>query len=348
MSHLSIIAFTRQGCRTGQQLLKALSDVTQVTLSVPARFAEEFQAQPYEKLSAWVADHFDGGGIVFVSPCSIAVRAIAPLVHGQFSSPAVVSVDELGRFAVPLLSGEGGGGNTLARRVAAITGGEAVISAAADADSLFAVDRWAAEQGMAVGDPPLAKELTARLLENLPVGYESDMPIAGPLPHGVTAGGGEAGFSVSLDGEKSPFQKTLHLIPRILVLGVGCRRHAEDAVVEGAIQRVLARHHFSPKAVALLVSIDLRQDEHAFHILSRKYDWPMKFYYADQLMEVEGSFVPSDSAELARTFAGVDNVCERSVLRSGCRLLVPKVVEDGVAIAIGALPFSPAFPGEEA
>ena len=66
-----------------------------------------------------------------------------PHIKDKFTDPAVVSVDEAGRFAVPLLSGHVGGANDLARRVAALTGGEAAVSTATDVNGRFAVDQWA-------------------------------------------------------------------------------------------------------------------------------------------------------------------------------------------------------------
>ena len=43
--------------------------------------------------------------LVFVGSCGIAVRKIAPYVHDKRTDPAVVCVDELGTFVIPLLSG---------------------------------------------------------------------------------------------------------------------------------------------------------------------------------------------------------------------------------------------------
>ncbi len=78
------------------------------------------------------------------------MRAIAPHCQSKATDPAVVVLDECGRFAVPLLSGHLGGANDLARRLAAACGAVPVITTATDANGLFAVDEWAKQQNCAV------------------------------------------------------------------------------------------------------------------------------------------------------------------------------------------------------
>jgi cobalt-precorrin 5A hydrolase len=70
---------------------------------------------------------------ILIMATGIAVRYLQGLVFDKRSDPAVVVVDEAGRFAVPLLGGHEGGANRLAYRVAELLGATPVITTATEA-----------------------------------------------------------------------------------------------------------------------------------------------------------------------------------------------------------------------
>jgi cobalt-precorrin 5A hydrolase len=78
-------------------------------------------------------------GIVFIGPCGVAVRAIAPCLKDKYSDPAVVVVDVAARYAVSLLSGHEGGANDLALMVANILGAEPVVTTTTEAEKRIIV-----------------------------------------------------------------------------------------------------------------------------------------------------------------------------------------------------------------
>ncbi|MBI4216036.1 MAG: cobalamin biosynthesis protein [Chloroflexi bacterium] len=90
--------------------------------------------EPFDDLNELVGRLFASfPRIVFIMPTGIVVRMIAPYLQDKHTDPAVVVVDEAGRFAISLLSGHEGGANRLAIEVANATGAEPVITTAAEA-----------------------------------------------------------------------------------------------------------------------------------------------------------------------------------------------------------------------
>ena len=108
---IRIIAFTEMGCDLAGDLADALRmSGDEVVASGPARLVDGSRLTAYESLSSWTETAFSqADALVFVSACGIAVRAIAPHVRDKYCDPAVVCVDDTGRFVVPLLSGHVGG-----------------------------------------------------------------------------------------------------------------------------------------------------------------------------------------------------------------------------------------------
>ena len=147
------IAFTETGLALAKRLSAAL----------PGSVAR--CGQDGASLAEWTSAQFvHSDALIFVGAAGIAVRAIAPHCKSKTADPAVVVVDECGRFAVPILSGHLGGANDLARAIAAVCGAVPVITTATDAHGIFAVDEWAKHQNCTVLEPERIKLVSGALL----------------------------------------------------------------------------------------------------------------------------------------------------------------------------------------
>jgi cobalt-precorrin 5A hydrolase len=83
------------------------------------------------ELTAVIFHRYDG--LLYVAPCGVVIRAVAPHIGSKHEDPAVVAMDVGGRYAVSLLSGHEGGANDLTLRAANIVGAEPVISTTTEA-----------------------------------------------------------------------------------------------------------------------------------------------------------------------------------------------------------------------
>ena len=151
---LSLVAMTRHGIALAARLAAAFPESV---LHVPEKFrtqAESLSAQvlAYEgKLGDQVPALFEAGEpIVFVVSLGAVVRLIAPHLHSKESDPAILVVDEAGRFVIPVLSGHQGGANHLAGEVARVLSATPVLTTASDARATLAVDLLGRELGWRV------------------------------------------------------------------------------------------------------------------------------------------------------------------------------------------------------
>ena len=177
---IGLVAFTDRGMELGRRLAQGLE--AQGELCVLDRGGKGGVS-----LAHWTDAHFlHSQALIYIGAAGIAVRAVAPWVKSKMTDPAVLCCDENGRYVIPLLSGHVGGANDLARRAAALCGGQAVVTTATDGRGLFAADSWAKKRGMAILNPEAVKTVSARLLAGKSVLLRSDFPLRGSLPQGLS------------------------------------------------------------------------------------------------------------------------------------------------------------------
>ena len=327
---IALFAYSRQGCKTARRVLESFKD-SEVQAYTMERFLEPGFAPIPRPPQSFYGTLFDwADALIFIGSCGIAVREIAPYVKSKLTDPAVIAVDELARFAVPLLSGHIGGANALAMELADLLGATPVITTATDINRKFSVDAWAARQGLYIASLSAAKHISARILE-APVPICSDFPIVTALPEGTAEGAsGEIGICISC-GKREPFDETLLLVPPILHLGIGCRRGTSREAIEAAVNQVCREHGIHPKAIKQAASIDLKAGEAGLLEYCEKRSLPVSFYTAQELGAIPGEFT---SSERVLRVTGVDNVCERAAMMGAEKLLVRKTAMDGVTVAI--------------
>ena len=371
MSQIAIAGFTTNGCVLAQKIVNELESAR---AWAPHRISEEVGLPGFDSIGAWAGEAFAHGcdGIVFVGACGIAVRAIAPYVTSKMHDPAVVCVDEAGKWAISLLSGHVGGANDLARRIARIVGATPVVTTATDVRDVFAIDEWAARQGLVIATPQLIKHVSGALLEGglvgvrvgrqvsltgeLPAGFmrekcagdtdsASDTDSAGDIRKPCRAGAAPDSADAShvlhahvhigpeLPCENDP--DTLHLITCNAVVGVGCRHGCEPATLQDGVETALASLGLAPEAVSTLATIDLKAAEPAVVELAAKHGWLLRTFSAQTLAAQSGDFA---SSEFVRAHVGVDNVCERALACCRAVRILDKQAHQGTTVAVGLVP----------
>lgn len=332
----AVVSFTAQGGRLAVQIEQGFASAS-VGLTRYAFYKYPVPgAIPFEngsRLATEIFEQYDC--IVFICACGIAVRLIAPhLVHKR-TDPAVIVTDECGQHVISLLSGHAGGANRNTMQIAALLQADPVITTATDVHAAFSPDTFAMENHLYMTDMQMAKTLAAGVIAGEQIGFYSEVPVC-ELPD-------------SLQPVYAPFPSktctygicvahtftqicthTWHLIPQDIIVGAGCKKGTDPAHFEAVICRQMEAHQLDMRAVRMLASIDLKQEEPALVAFAEKYGIPFETYSAEALMQVQGDFTPSAFVEQT---TGVDNVCERSAMLRAEHLLVAKQCEAGVTFA---------------
>ena len=386
---LSIICFSLTGLETASRLKTEFEKQGhRVLLASKSKYLKD---SIQESVSKWTESRFSSDdGILFVGACGIAVRSIAPYVASKKSDPAVLVIDECGKFVISLLSGHLGGANELALTASEILNAQAVVTTATDLHQRFAVDIFAKKNGCDIVNMTAAKEISAAVLAGEKVGFYSEFPWTGKLPQGLIlcdrkgvpvsldeknrtgklpgevtkkqetgkspeevmekqetgkaaeevsaeeSAGEQAvklGVAVTIHKSCAPFLSTVQVIPKVVTLGMGCRKNKEPEGIEKAADSCLEQEDIFPQAVEQLASISIKKHEPGLLALAEKKKLPFLTFEGEELMKVQGDFTPS---AFVKSVTGADNVCERSAVLGAAKgkLIKRKSGGDGVTTAL--------------
>lgn len=157
----------------------------------------------------------------------------------------------------------------------------------------------------------------------------------------------EAAGEMEAAGEKERVRETdavlegavmpsfLRLVPKMVVVGVGCRKGTAPDVLERRVLEALEDEGIDLAAVKALATIDIKAREEAVLQLAGRYGWELRTFTSDELQAVEGVF---EESGFVRSAVGVGNVCERSCAARGGSLLIHKRAGEGVTVAAALEP----------
>lgn len=328
--NISVISFTDRGSEVSRRIAKERpSDTIQ-------QYAKAAGFLPYDNVRQFAQTAMQqSDAVIFIGAAGIAVRASAPFLQGKDKDPAVIVIDENAKFVISLLSGHIGGANRLAEQLAESLHAIPVITTATDGRGAFAADAWAVEHGCVVKNKEQIKYISGAILRGEVVGLQTEYPIVGILPPQIRqCSNAHNGIVISVKNQtEQKFIHTLHLIPRIVHIGVGCRRNTPPEKLRDWVDAQLHTLQLDRLCIADISSIDLKRDEQAVLQLAEHYAVPAFFYCAQELEAVEGEFPPS---AFVRRTTGTDNVCQRSAAKASANgsCLLKKTAQDGMTLSI--------------
>ncbi len=272
-------------------------------------------------------------GIVFLSSTGIAVRLSAPFLQDKAQDPAVVVVDDLGRYAISLVSGHLGGANALAQEIADILGCQPIITTASDGRGFEAVDLFAQRNHLVIDNLKDVKTISAMMVDKQPLTLVSDIPVTWNYPYLVQQDA--AGYVYITSRETVDCEHPYCLLrPRSLNVGIGCRRGKSQKAILDAIRQVFHDHNLSLDSIKTLATVDIKHDEQGLIDAGKTLQCPLKCYSRDEIQQVQHRFAASP---LVQSKIGISGVCEPCAYLAGGELIVDKTIIDGITIAVARI-----------
>ncbi|MEM3162400.1 MAG: cobalamin biosynthesis protein, partial [Candidatus Bathyarchaeia archaeon] len=296
--------------------------------------------------------------IVGVMAAGILIRAVAPLLGGKLSDPAVVCVDVSGRFAVSLLSGHYGGANQLAKLIADGIGAMAVITTASEVVGRKSVEEVARSLHCKIVNPKSLVDVNALIVDGREIvvtfsGFSNQKVPGSVCGYGVRVAESldgalgilkefDGGILVTRDGSEAlkvlrNFPRPVAVLePKAIVVGIGARKEVCAEEVSEAVNRALEMAGV-PAAFALkLATVDIKRDSEGIADAGNRLNLPIQFISVDALREFDHRDLSPD-AEAVRRRIGVGGVCERAALIAAggkARLILRKVKMGRVTVAV--------------
>ena len=350
---LSVICFTRNGYDRMKELNQAGIKDMEIRMFCKCSQLKEACADIYieESIADWTEKQFAAkNAILFIGATGIAVRAIAPFAENKLTDSPVLVMDDRGRYIIPLLSGHVGGANEIAVLIAEKMGVVPVITTATDINGKFAVDVFAKKNNLAIVNKAGIAAVSSKALtdEKLTicigkdVSFDDDIRTAFEKAHAddlilLSEEGADPSLEydvfIGKKTESSP-HALLELMPQKYVLGIGCRMGKPKEDIAHLAFLLLSELEIAPEEVCAVTSVVHKRTEKGLIDFARELNVPFITYTAEELESLEGDFSVS---EFVKQTTGTGCVSERAAVyycEGEGELILRKVAENGVTLAI--------------
>ncbi len=319
---IAIVSITNKGTELGE-MVKQIFTSEDAMLYAPARVKNPNVDVPIEKgtFTFTVQQLFKQVDcLVLIMATGISVRTISPVIKDKTTDPAVLVVDELGNHVISLLSGHVGGANEWTELLAAKLNAEPVITTATDTEKVASLDIMAKKlnawypnfkANTKLINRKLAEKETVYLYieeyyldkVNCLTGF-TRIPKS-KIPEIVDA-------PVIIVSDKTDFAKqvnVIHVVPKLNVLGVGCRKNVTYEMMQTTFALFMSMHHLAWDSIASVASIDVKKNEAAILYLAKTLNAETEFHSAEELSAVDINYPTSD---FVKKTVGVGNVASSS------------------------------------
>lgn len=345
----AIYVLTQPAFGLGKRLLGLMHDAT---LFAPPGFISENESntrlQTYEHgiREALQTGFREYEALICIMASGIVIRELAPVLSSKHHDPAVLVMDAQGKYVISLLSGHEGGANTLAKQIAALIGGQAVITTASDTQNLPALDVMVQTLGWKLGREGDLAAVMAAFVNQKPVSLSFEAGITlpdaidqlfwkekKPITADYRPCTAQEEVIVSFHKLTSGTPNKLSLYPPVLCVGIGCNRNTPAHEIMDAITQTFTRNNLALESIAGLASVSNKADEEGLLELAKRQNWSLSFYDHDAILAIEEQFNHSAAPQKAIGVPGVAEPCALLCAKTDT-LLINKEKYPNVTVAV--------------
>lgn len=239
---------------------------------------EDFTLELKEKFNLY-------DGHIFIMASGIVIRKISNLLKSKDVDPAVLLIDEGKHFVISLLSGHLGGANELTQQVANILNLIPIISTSSDITGKIAVDTISQKLNAELEDLKSAKDMTSLIVDGKRVNIL--------LPKNVRFDDNANSDGLILVSNRKEIKFT-KIIPKNLILGIGCKKNTPAKDVIEAIENSLNKHNLDIMAVKHIATVDVKENEKGLIEAADFLELDLKIISREEVKKVEHLFEGSD------------------------------------------------------
>ncbi|WP_075343174.1 precorrin-4 C(11)-methyltransferase [Tenacibaculum agarivorans] len=273
---------------------------------------KELMEASFQKYDAWL----------FVGALGICVRSIASVIEDKKTDPAVINIDDQGKFAQSVLSGHVGKANELTAQISRILQATPVVSTSSDLQDLWSLDMLAEQYGWSQQCNTELNAIISLFVNRKPIALVLKVKDKGTeflektCPDFVT-------IYYSLDAVVTEKHEallyvgyeliqldlpTLAFYPKCIALGSGCSKDIEPELFEKILREELQKQQVAIESVMAIGSADIKAEEQAYLDIVAKLDIPLITYNGDELNSID----VANPSEVVKKKVGVYGVSEAS------------------------------------
>lgn len=352
MVRIAAIAITKHGIKIARKIKEMIPEVEIYAQAKHSDSGEDIHwfTEPTTKIVSDLFKAFDA--LICIFSLGAVVRLIAPNLVDKMSDPAVLVIDDKGKYVISALSGHMGGGNELTRLVASSLNAQSVITTAADVNETIAVDLLGRNFGWTIDDFQNVTRISAFMVNEDKVAVYQEAGQQSwwrePLPRNVQlvksldeikaeTYSGALVISDRLIADTEVLKKSVVYRPKSLVVGIGLHWDTQSNTIETGIRKVFEVHKLSFQSIRNIASINRGAKVKGLEEFSEAHKIPVEIYEKDELAKVT---VPNPS-ETVQKFEGTHSVSEAASLLSsrGSLIVTKQKFPPNLTVAVSRIEF---------